>query len=365
MADNESESGPKSKDQSHVRTEVQLSPEECAAFGVTPEQAKTLCTWVMERVGYVLGSTGRGGSGVFVETTDGHTALLTARHVLIPAILSGEVTVAHYLTQTARSVEPSAVRIAARADAALVFVPDGLVPARLSPQDWNPDTEPSVTSGQGVIAAGAPSEWKTEPDLARRVIQSARTLLFWTAVTNPNAQGYVVCDVNEKITSMPSTFRGMSGGPVFDTNRQLVGVNKGEQRGMTDGKLFATPRRAWQDLYVPFMPTKDMPTDYMHQVAGMPLLVRHEDAPPSSDPVLASFLAEYFWSLSNPEHRYGEFGRIIAIVFGHTPVTTRYKVNVESAFFLPQNHTEETRGEALREEAVFMLEEMRYRVVSG
>jgi hypothetical protein len=318
----------------------------------------------MGRVGYILGANGRGGSGVFVETTDGRTALLTARHVLIPAILSGEVTVAHYTTHNVLSVEPTTIRIAARADAALVFVPYGLVPARLTAQDWDPDTGRDVTSGQGVIAAGAPGEWKSEPDLVRHIIESVRVLLFWTAVTSPDEQGLIACDVDDMITTIPTTFRGMSGGPVFDATRQLVGINKGELRGRTQRKLYATPRRSWRDLYHPFVPTEDMRIDYMHQVAGLSLHVRHKDAPPSSDPILISFLTEYFWSLSNPTHRFGEIGRLITVVFGHNPVTTRYRVNVESVFFLPQGHDEKSRGEAFREEATLILDEMSYVVVS-
>jgi hypothetical protein len=345
------------------KVEVAFSPAECAAFGISIDEARAISKWTMERVGYVLGLDGRGGSGVFVEMSDGRTALLTARHVLVPAILSGEVTVAHYLSRKIRSIEPTAIRFAARSDAAIVVVPDGLVQARLAKGDWNPDGALEALPGQGAIAAGAPGEWKAEPDLARRVIESMKTLLFWTAVVDADAGGLLVCDVDEKLATIPSTFRGMSGGPVFDIGRRLLGINKGEQRGRPDARLFATPRRSWQDLYSPFLSPDDMPTDYTHQTAVLQVSVSHESSPTNSHPILATFLAEFFWSPSNPTHKFGEFGLITAMMFGHRPATTRYRINVESIFFLPVQHNQRERLQAFRDEAVLMLEEMGYRVL--
>ena len=343
-----------------------ITAEECAAFGVTQDEAREISTWLLERVGYAIGSTGRGGSGIFVEAPDGRTALLTARHVLIPCILSGEVTVAHYASGKARSVETNALRMASRADAALIFLPpDSVSLPRLSRSDWDPLAAPALSKGVGLISVGAPGIWKSKPDLARRVIDTMKTLLFWTAVIDPrDNSGFIVCDVDENIKSLPSTFRGMSGGPVVDTDRRLVGINKGEYRKAPDGRLLATPRDAWKDLYYPFEPPDDMPTDYVRQAAILGLKARHEAADPRATPVDISLACEFLWSPSKPEHQYGEIGRVFAVTFGSSAETTRYIANTESIFFLPPGHDDESRYQALREEAQFFLESMRYRNVT-
>jgi hypothetical protein len=344
-------------------TDWTLTEDECAAFGLTVDQAKSLSDWVLARVGYVVGRNGRGGSGVFVEAPNGRTALLTARHVLIPAVISGDVSVAFHDDARAYPVEFNALRMARRADAALVFLADGARIPRLTVAEWDPRGPADVTKGMGIVAAGAPGEWKSEPDVVQRVIKSMKTLLFWTAVTEPNRDGLIVCDVDGRIKSLPSTFRGMSGGPVFDSGRRLVGINKGEFRGAPDGMLFATPRKAWMDLFYPFEPPGDMPTDYTRQLAGHTFLARHENAPTESPPVAVGFACEYFWSATKAEHRFGEFGRIYAATFGSSPEASRYVVNVESLFNLPPGHDDASRRAAFEEEARYMLESMRYRIV--
>lgn len=338
-----------------------LSPEECAAFGVTPDEARETSSWLLDRVGYVLGANGRGGSGIFVETSDGGTALLTARHVIVPAVLSGEVTVARYVRESsvARSVEPVAIRMASRVDAALLRIRDAENFPRLAHSEWDPSGSPPLSKGMGVIAAGAPGKWKSEPDAASRVIESMKTLFFWTAVIDPNHDGPIQCDVDDGIKSLPSTFAGMSGGPVIDTHRRLVGINKGEDRDCKDGYLYVTPRRSWDDLYSPFMPA-DLPTDYVRQEA---LLVKHarpKDAAPDEAAIDVAFRCEFFWSPTSPGHQYGEFGRIVAVVLGNEPTSRRYVINTESIFYLPSDHDNETRRRALEEEAFFLLESMRY-----
>lgn len=344
-----------------------MTPEERALFGISEQQEQEISSWVLERVGYVLGATGRGGSGVFVELPDGRTALLTAGHVLIPAILSGEVTVAHYNSGKAVSVEPAAVRMARRADAALIFLPATLtIPARLPTADWDPRgggvAAPKL--GDGLISAGAPGAWKAEPDLARRVISSMKTLLFWTAVIDPkDHDGLLVADVDEKLQDLPSTFRGMSGGPVFTIDRRLIGVNHGEHRGVSDGRLYAVHRADWDDLLHPFDPPADMPVDFNRQEMGAVLYARHELAPSNSAPVLFTFEAEFFWSPSNPDHQYGEIGRVVCVTVGNSPETRRYRINVESIFHLPPDHTEEERAGELQREAMLMLKSMRYEAV--
>jgi hypothetical protein len=336
------------------------------AFGVTEQQEREISGWTLERVGYVLGADGRGGSGVFVEMPNGSTALLTARHVLVRAILSGDIAVAGYIAGVARSVQPVALRISARADGALLFVPGDLQVARLSCAEWDPNSQPQIAKGRPVIAAGVPRCWKDEPDLEKRRINSMKTLLFWTAVVAPPEAGvcdFIQCDIDEKIPGLPSTFRGMSGGPVFSLNQELVGINKGECRGDADGILFSLPREAWRDLYYPLDPTADMPSDYRRQEMGAVFFARDESQPDDAAPVRVQFEGDVYWSESDPTHQYGEFGRVLCARFGADPETRRYAINMESVFFLPIDHSEEDRGEALRAEGEAILTSMGFRAI--
>jgi hypothetical protein len=277
--------------------------------------------------------------------------------VIVPAILGGELTV-HYKEGVARSIEPTAIRVAAKTDAALVKVELPPEASRMAREEWALDSAPTLRVGQRVIAAGAPGEWKSDPDVVRRVVLSARTLLFWTAITNIDAAGFIECDVDERLQTLPSTFRGMSGGPVFTVHRELIGINKGETRAVApgvDGHLYATRRAAWTDLHTPFTLPDDAPTDYTRQRACLEMPVRHKS---SGMTTRAEFLAEFYWSPSNPSHRYGEFGRIVGARLGTTDTQRRYRINVESVFFLPVEHDDESRYQALRTEAVFVMESL-------
>ena len=339
-----------------------LTEAEYRAFGITKEEGDALSQWILERVGYVLGANGRGGSGIFVETSNGETALLTARHVLVPAIISGELTVAHYASGVARSVEPNALVMARRADAALVYLKNMRDLPRLAKSDWDPQAFPTVSKGIGVVAAGAPGEWKATPDIARRVIEFARTLLFWTAVVEPSLDDSILCDIDEIITTLPSTLRGMSGGPVIDLQRRLVGINLGETRGVKDGFLYVTPRSSWTDIFAPFQPTDDMPDDYIRQEALMDRIAKHRNS--DAPPIRAFFSCEFFWSPTRPEHKYGEIGRILGAAFQDASGGVRYPVNMESIFFLPPDHDDAARRNAFEEEVFYILNSMEYDVLT-
>jgi hypothetical protein len=341
-----------------------MTPEDYEKFGLSPEEGDALSRWILPHVGYVLGSNGRGGSGVFVQTLAGRTALLTARHVLVPAILSGEITIGHYLSGKARSIEPTALRMARHSDAALVFVPEGVAPdVRLPPEAWDPRRPPGMSKGDGVILSGAPGEWKAEPDLERRIIESMQTLLFWTAITDPNDGGLVVCDVDESIGALPKSFKGMSGGPVFNLNRDLIGMNKGERRTKPDGIVAVTSRATWEDLFYSFELPAGGPEMFRQRVVCLPLDAKDADARRDQSVVRVTFIAELFESPDRPSDRYGAFGRVVCLIFGTQPRTSRYRVNVESIFF-PASATADDWKTAFREEAGYMLRAMEYEDVT-
>lgn len=341
--------------------DVPLSGADAAAFGLTETQASELSDWIQARVGHVLGASGRGGSGVFVEAPDGRTALLTARHVLIPAVLSGEASVVvPHGPDKGRCAKVVALRAARRADAALLYLETDVSVARITLREWDPRMMPQVLRGQGVVAAGAPGEWKSTPNLDERSIELTRVLLFWTALTETNANGQLQCDVDESVRALPRSFKGMSGGPMFDLQRHLIGINKSEHRDVLDGNLFATRRDAWEDLFHPFEPPPNAPTDYIIQKALHTFRVRPRGSAGDTGTIDAAFLCEFLWSPSEPDYRYGELGRVTGMQLALGQGPENYIINIESTFHLPSNHDEVSRREALEEEVRFLLDSMGY-----
>lgn len=331
-----------------------LTPEEYRVFGLTSKEGEELYRWVFERVGYVIGADGRGGSGVFVKTPEGRIALLTARHVVFPCILSGEVQVAASIDGKARFKMPRSVRVSATCDAALVTMPDDFqAPAYLEPDAWDPFHHSDPTPGDHVIAAGMPGLWKAEPDLERRRIDGARTLVLWTVARDGLHQGGLIeCKADKRIGGLPSTLRGMSGGPLFTISRRLLGVIRLETiSASVDGSLFSTPRCAWVDLFHPWRPDHDVPADLMGVSVGHDLI--RDRAGGFEMPL--QIQAELYWSPSEPNLKYGGFGRVNAIVFRAGDPARQFPVNVEWIFYFESDHQEHDRMRALREEAPLLL----------
>jgi hypothetical protein len=89
----------------------------------SPETAipQDLPEWIVRRLASIMGADGRGGSGTFVELPNGDLAILTAKHVIIGCLLTGEIT-AGRITSPARTIEPRTIRIDSKHDVACVTV---------------------------------------------------------------------------------------------------------------------------------------------------------------------------------------------------------------------------------------------------
>ena len=264
--------------------------------------------WILERVGYVLDADGRLGSGIHVVLPDGRTGLLTARHVLVPAVLSGEVSVLPYSRTGCNSIEPISIRICARADCALLVLPATTPTPRLGPNEWDPRTRQKPQIGDSVTLVGAPADWKSPPDPTHRSIETIRTLLYSTRVQAMPSPGFIECGVDETDKDIPRSFHGMSGGPVFDTNHRLIGINTSEIRGNTIGAICATLRGEWSDLLQSEIPYNELPKDFCGVPAKASVSVTMSTPAKGELNLTASLQADLFWSQSTPDHPYGEFG---------------------------------------------------------
>jgi len=255
--------------------------------------------------------------------------------------------------------------MARHTDAALVFVSDQApIAAKLPAEAWDPRAAPDVRKGLGVVLGGAPGEWKSEPDVERRAIDFMKTLLYWTAVTNPNEGGLIMCDVDESNHDIPKSFKGMSGGPALDIEHGLVGVNMGERRTKPDGIMAVTPRQSWTDLFYPFELPAGAPEIFGQRMAFVALDARDIDGRRDQTPIRVTFIAEFFRSPDHPDHQYGTFGRVVCVLFGTTPDRTRYRVNLESVFF-PASDKPEDWKTAFHEEAAYILDSMDYEDVTA
>jgi hypothetical protein len=341
-----------------------MTPEERQVFGVSEEEERRTRAWLRSRMGSILGANGRGGTGTFIELQDGRMALLTARHVVVRCILTGEMTVLRLANSRTQSVEPRAITIDSRKDAALlIFDATSLAGDVVPYAEWSAEP-PLITKGMPAIISGVVGEWK-EPDLVTRTIPVTKWLDFWTAVTEPQGQeGYVVCDVDETNDALPRSFGGMSGGPFITLDRRLLGVNTGEIRrkaGSKKGEFFVTRLADLDNLFHPYVSPVDAPTDYMHQRGLLAFTAVNRRDRRQRVPAMVN--VEYFWSRSNPDGPYGRIGRIIAVKFGAPTGAERYIINTESVFRWYDGDGDEDRLRAFHEELIFFLQDTGFELV--
>lgn len=341
-----------------------MTPEELQSFGVSEDDERATGDWLRQRMGTILGADGRGGTGTFIELKDGRVALLTARHVVVRCILTGEMTSARLAEPMACSIEPRAIRIDCRKDAAfLVFDASDLQGEFVPYAEWSPAL-PELAARTPVIVSGVVGEWK-ELDLATKSIPITKWLQFWTGITEPrDHQGYIVCDVNEADAKLPRSFGGMSGGPCITTSRRLLGVNTGEIRrkaGSSTGEFYVTRLSDLQNLFEPHVPPPDAPTDYMYQKASLGFTAASRENREVKVPAVVH--VEYFWSASDPDAPHGRVGRIIGARFGEADGAGRYIVNTESIFHWYDGDSDEDRLRALYEELAFFLQDTGFDLV--
>lgn len=334
-----------------------MNPDELAAFGVDEACVKMIQDWIMERIAFVLGADGRGGSGTFVRLKDGTRGVVTARHVVVSCILTGELTVMRFAG--GRSIEPKSIRIDNHRDVAFLELDVGKLPgAEVLEDEWLPG-DAAVDVGMPAIVSGAVGEWK-EPDLERRVIPLTTVLHYWTAVTeNEGLSGCIVCDVDERQRELPESFGGMSGGPMVSLDQRLMGVNTAERRrldGADVGEFFVT-RLSSVAMFKPS--ARAMITGgVVRQVAMVGFTAQEIDEPHRVAPVAVR--AEFYSSVADPTVR---IGRIIAMVIGAPKGAERYIINTESQFEWSGDDTEASRIAALDQEIDFFLEDTDFRRV--
>ena len=304
-------------------------------IGISNSAGDAFASYVGDRLGVVLGRTGRGGTGVFFQNGSGDCFILTARHVVLAALRTGALTIGAWRNGR-RTCEPSSIRIDKRHDAALITLPPAFrPPAALSTSDLC-QCPPGLTVGGVVLSAGFPAAWKTALRFPCRLI-CVRPLYYPTHVESCSpTKNSVKIQVDGDDRRLPVSLRGMSGGPLFcaHTNGfRFAGINVLEIRRKAIGEptgLICQTNDAFADLVKPYQPTGGI-TDYMRKCGSFTFTGDWgQDAERQSVRVNVAF--ERFWSQSNPEQTEGRIARITAVNILSVPGAERYPLNIESPF---------------------------------
>lgn len=319
--------------------------------------------WIQQRLGCVFGRDGRGGTGIFIDLEDGGLALLTARHVVVGCILTGEVTVGRLDRPGLKSIAPTEIRIDNRRDAAFLLVDREILDVATVPHfEWsNRDVE--ISHGMVVIVSGVVGEWKA-PDSENRRIPQIKTLHLNTQVVDPeDSRGRIVCYVDERHMQMPSSFKGMSGGPCFSEDRRILGIITEEVRrkpGTHDGEILVTRLADLRSLFEKMQPALSDLT--VQRQASMDFWAASDN--PRGCRVNASVFAQ-FLSVGNPfEVSQERIGRIIAMKIVTPPAAERYIIQCCSTFTWSGGYTDEELQRALEEELAFFLRETGFTLAS-
>ena len=306
------------------------------AFGLKKVAARRIYGWIQDRMGLVLGATGRGGSGVFLELADRQVALLTAKHVVLGALCTGELTIGVCAEPKRETFEPLAIKLHPDFDAALLLVRERTsVPKFLLHSEWS--LRPTPRARMPIIASGAPGLLKSTPNVTTRTIKTVKIVHYFTTVTNPAAPTalgrFVACDIDETDPDIPRWLRGMSGGPACTLRRQLVGINTAERR-RTDpatGRIYVQPIDDLGDLFVNTTLYPGRLQDYVGQreVFAFRLFDRTQ-RPANPFGVLVN--CWYFRSAAQPDDADGRIGVIYRIGMTGENGERLFPLNVVSRF---------------------------------
>ena len=315
---------------------------------------KKVLAWYLEKAGLVLDCFGGGGSGIFIDMPDGRLALLTATHVILECVLSGDMSV--YINLFGYAVEPSCIRVSAKADVGVLYITNDERIKRLEQDKLYaaPRWEEIFQVKQHIVLLGAPGEWKVDINYKTRKGGRVALIAFETPVTDSDNwyPDLMRCVFVEQPSVLPSSFVGMSGGAVFDEDKNLIGVIHGEKRNINSlGYIYFTPKKYILDVLFPHrFFVVDARSKYKEDFLEIYVLYQKRYLTPN--PLRMRINYEFFYKEND-----SFIGRINYFQLGmETDNIGKYKMNVEATFTLPANSDEILRIQKLNIEVDKILE---------
>ena len=294
---------------------------------------------VLRRIVLLNGASGGLGSGLLVEHPSGGTGVLTALHVAVRAILQNKLT-ASFTRVSNLEIEPIALRLAARSDAALLKFSRPLPQGALSIKDWQSLGHESSWSNKDVYSIGLPAFMRRKRSGLRAWWNRADGVVIPCKLTSMNADNLVVGEIPVG-SRVSSSLAGISGGPVFSEGGELIGINTIESViGNKVTELHITPRQNWGDLIEPFRPGDELDDyEFSRQQFHSHLGLRNPGTQIFDGPFFHAVVNGGVWrSRSKPEHKWGCYGRIENILIDGS----RYPINIESVYSIQDRHSRDT-----------------------
>lgn len=213
-----------------------------AEAGFSSEEAyRSHLEWIFNRTSSIFSEDSLCGSGVPIITLDGRKAVLTAKHVVVRAIWSGEVTIQPFPTIGIRTTIAYNVWIDRVHDLAVVFLRDDQAPV----ENFIPvGTQPNFANDGDLISCnGSPFE-KNQDAIKKNKKSGIPVFTYFSYITKKLKSGdpiYHRADVLEGQHEIPKSFEAMSGGPVFSATHKLLGINIHEKRGSKKAHIAYLP----------------------------------------------------------------------------------------------------------------------------
>lgn len=303
--------------------------------------------------GVIWGSDGKGGSGVCVRLKDGQVALLTAKHVLIECLRNtGKVLIGAPCMGVAPQ-SPKFIKMDSSQEGDAVYLGFHNPTASMHGISYESWTNKSlkVLGGALVYVSGYPGALKQFDDTGIRPKVSCLLGKLFTKITTVSANSFA-CFVDET-RDVPESLEGMSGGGAFSDDGKFLGIVVSEKRRLTatNGEVHVLTPSGFQELYTPFSFPPEIALGGFHSY--MQTLTLKMYSGQSKHVASVAVTAEFYWSKTNPSHRFGRVGKLFLLEF-LIPGKPRYPINIESIFYWDAD-TDEARAMAMTEEAKYLL----------
>ena len=285
-------------------------------------------------VGIVCNPDGPIGSGVFIESKKSEMLLMTSRHVIIPAVLGGWTTI-NYLEDKTFTFAPDSVRIAPDLDIGYLSLPqDKNAKNFFTTSHLNITNQAPLRVGESIYFSGIPyCSLGGLNNLTNSVDEIF--LLNAEASVQQIQENVIACLLSETVlndleSKGITSLAGCSGGPVFSSSMNLVGILKAQtitQSGKLDGIHFVPATQIPYLVDSEGIPDGELFNDYIMTEMGYRFhlnVVKNN----SIQTFECDLIFEHWQSSNNFSKKYGDFYRTRTLVLGRGTTMENFSINV-------------------------------------